>query len=358
MHKHKISSIIHDGVKNVGRNKITVEFSFAEAANNFLVNPVLSMCKFKAIIPTYNITRMGLVRGVPVDWSMDELVISLELPPGCGEVLKSRRLNRKTITEGVTTWVPTQSVVLTFRGQMLPAKVYSYHTSLPVETYKLPTIQCLNCCRFGYIKSICRSKPRCYRCAQPHTGDTCEVTLETSTCLHCSGKHFASDKGCPEFIRQQSIKMVMSQDNISYVEAAIKFPPVQRSYAEITKEMFTPPAYSLKSTQKAQTPTNASYRQTIYRSPRPQAPLAKGYDRTAHQTIVGESSSSLPNGCALNNNVDTLPSQGKMLEFISEFLLSIVAPCSEIPLPPNVAKNLSQLFKLLQNGPNNPNSME
>ncbi|XP_045533475.1 uncharacterized protein LOC123720761 [Pieris brassicae] len=187
MHKHKISSTIHGGVKNVGRNKITVEFSSAEAANNFLVNPILAMCKFKTIIPSYNITRMGLVKGVPVDWLMDELVDSLELPPGCGELLKSRRLNRKSVTEGVTTWVPTQSVVLTFRGQMLPSKIYSYHTSLPVETYKLPTIQCLNCCRFGHIKSVCRSKPRCYRCAQPHTGDTCEVTLETSTCLHCSG---------------------------------------------------------------------------------------------------------------------------------------------------------------------------
>lgn len=53
--------------KNDGRNKIDVQFSSAEAANNFLKNPVRSVFKYVAIIPTINITRMGLVKRVPVD---------------------------------------------------------------------------------------------------------------------------------------------------------------------------------------------------------------------------------------------------------------------------------------------------
>lgn len=116
LHTHKIKSVVKDGVKNVGRNKISVEFTSAQAANDFLGNPVLVLCKYKTAVPTYNITRIGLVKGVPVDWSMQELVQSLELPSGCGQVIKARRLNRKTINEGTVTWVPTQSVVLTFRG--------------------------------------------------------------------------------------------------------------------------------------------------------------------------------------------------------------------------------------------------
>ncbi|XP_045541540.1 uncharacterized protein LOC123723044 [Papilio machaon] len=359
LHKHKISSILHDGVKNVGRNKIIVEFSTAHAANHFLVNPILSLCKFKAFIPTYNMTRMGLVKGVPIDWSMSELVQSLELPPGCGEVLKARRLNRKTTQENVTTWIPTQSVVLTFRGQILPSKVYSYHTSLPIETYKLPTIQCLNCCRFGHTKTICRSQPRCYRCSQSHAGESCEIDKNLASCLHCSGKHFANDKACPEFTRQQSIKVIMSQNNISYMEAAAQFPSVRRSYAEMAKEMFTPPAYSPKtpSCPTTQPTPKTSYRQTTFRSPRPRAPPGKGYDRGAHQNIVGECASSLPNGHALNQNSppnETLP----MLEQLSTLLLSLITPCSDIPLPSNVAKNISKLFKILQDGPNNHTSME
>ncbi|CAH2238588.1 jg23693 [Pararge aegeria aegeria] len=154
LYKNKIKSIVNDGVKSVGRNKMSVEFKCGDA-------------EFKGYIPTFNITRMGLVRGVPVEWHLDEFVESLDLPSGCGEVLKARRLNRKQITEGIVTWVPTQSVVVTFRGQVLPNKIYSYHTSLPVETYYFPSIQCVNCCRFGHTKIQCRSKPRCYKHSIP-----------------------------------------------------------------------------------------------------------------------------------------------------------------------------------------------
>lgn len=55
------------------------------------------MCKFNASVLTYNITRMGLVMGITVDWSMAELVESLELPSGCVAIMKARRLNRKNV---------------------------------------------------------------------------------------------------------------------------------------------------------------------------------------------------------------------------------------------------------------------
>lgn len=90
LHNHKIPSIINDEVKNIGRNKIEVKFTSAQVANDFLNNPVLHMCKYKAILPTYNVTRMGLVKGIPVDWSVEELFESIELPQGCGEVIKIR----------------------------------------------------------------------------------------------------------------------------------------------------------------------------------------------------------------------------------------------------------------------------
>ncbi|VVC88385.1 unnamed protein product, partial [Leptidea sinapis] len=109
LHQNKFSHIVKDGVKSVGRNRVSVEFSNAQAANEFLSNQILTLTKYKAVIPTFNITRMSLVRGVPVDWSMEDFVESLELPIGCGEVLKARRLNRKNIMEGTVEWVPTQS---------------------------------------------------------------------------------------------------------------------------------------------------------------------------------------------------------------------------------------------------------
>ncbi|CAH2100585.1 unnamed protein product [Euphydryas editha] len=359
LHTHKITSIVKDGVKNVGRNKISVEFSAAQAANNFLKNPVLEMCKYKASVPTYNITRMGLIKGIPVDWSMEELVESLELPSGCGAVMKARRLNRKNIQEGSVSWIPTQSVVLTFRGQILPNRIFSFHTSLPVETYNLPTIQCLNCCRFGHIKSQCRSKPRCYKCSQEHTGDSCNITKENATCLHCSGRHFTTQKDCPEYLRQIKIKSDMSQDNISYMEASSRYPPVRRSYAEIAKEMFTPPPYIPTSSTQSPSSPNRSYRKTVTHTPRPRADLGKGYDKQAHQSIVDVSPSTLPNGCALNNHDSTSPSSSNnLLENLVQMVHSIVTTCSDIPLPSNVAVLVSQIYHTVNNGSNQLSSME
>ena len=357
LHQNKVDSILNDGIKNIGRNKVSVQFSNAQAANKFLNNPFLALAKYKAIIPTYNVTKMGLAKGVPIDFSMEELVKSLVLPSGCGAVMKARRLNRKVVSEGVVTWVPTQTVVITFRGQMLPERVFSYSSVLSLEPYKFPTIQCMNCCRFGHIKAQCRSKPRCYRCTQPHNGDSCDVNKESSSCLYCTAKHFAIDKACPEYARQQSIKIVMSQDNISYMEASSRFPTVQKSYADVAKEMFTPPTYS-KSPNPSPTPIS-SYRKTVIRQSRPHAPMGKGYDRQSHQAIIGNCPSSLPNGCAiLEKDSDPMDNYKNLLLSLTEMLINIISPCNEIPLPPNVAQNLVHLFKIINNGPSPLPTME
>ncbi|KOB70054.1 reverse transcriptase, partial [Operophtera brumata] len=207
---HKIANICSDGIKSVGRNRVSVEFRTATDANKFLEKTeLLSQYKYVADIPTYNITRMGLVRNVPVDMSVEEFAENLEVPSGCGYVIKARRLNRKSVEDGKSSWVPTQAVVLTFRGQILPQRVFSFHTSLPVEIYQLPTIQCQNCCRFGHVKAQCRSKPRCYKCTKDHTGEGCDKTEAQAFCLHCNGNHFANSRSCPELERQRSIKAFM-----------------------------------------------------------------------------------------------------------------------------------------------------
>ncbi|XP_049870298.1 von Willebrand factor D and EGF domain-containing protein-like [Pectinophora gossypiella] len=48
----------------------------------------LALNRFKAFIPTFNVTRMGLVRGVPSDWSLEEVKENISTPIGCGNILK------------------------------------------------------------------------------------------------------------------------------------------------------------------------------------------------------------------------------------------------------------------------------
>lgn len=78
LHAHKILKNSLLWRKNIGRNKISVKFVSTQAANSFI-----SKLVFETAVPTYNI--MGLLKGVLVEWSVKELVESLELPFNCGD---------------------------------------------------------------------------------------------------------------------------------------------------------------------------------------------------------------------------------------------------------------------------------
>ncbi|KAI5633210.1 hypothetical protein NE865_14089 [Phthorimaea operculella] len=239
--KNKVQNVVRDGVKSLGRNRVSIEFKSASDANKFLSSSFLTGHKLVATIPSYNVHRMGLVRGVPIDWSMEEFVDATDRKEGPGKILKARRLQRKVRNEdGSPSWVPTQSVVLTFEGQRLPEKIFAFYTSLTVQVYQLPTIQCHKCLRYGHVEHQCRSDARCYRCAKKHPGKDCKVAPQCATCLYCLGRHYAIDKCCPEYSRQKAIKLVMSEDSVSYNEAAARFPVSRRSYADTAKQLVSP----------------------------------------------------------------------------------------------------------------------
>ncbi|XP_048479964.1 uncharacterized protein LOC119694654 [Plutella xylostella] len=334
LYKNKISDITRDGVKMTGRNRVTVEFRSAKAANEFIKHPALTTNKFKAVIPTYHITRMGVARRVPLDLSMDEFVGSLDLPAGCGIVLKARRISRKVVNNGNTSYVPTQTIVITFRGQLLPEKIFSYRAAVEIERYTYPTIQCHACCRFGHMKASCRSKPRCYKCAQPHLGETCDA--DPPTCIYCSGSHASTSKNCPEQARQKSIKVIMSQDSISFAEADARLPKSRKSFAEVT------------ASQPIGPPANKSYKKTVYTQRRPRSPLSPGYDRLAHQALISSPSSSLPNGSALNSITSITPNDN-LLDNLLSLVVSLLAKFSDT-IPPHVALKLKELTSFTQNG--------
>lgn len=361
LYKINVKNIIKDGVKRVGRNRISIEFKSSNDANAFLEHPALSPAKYEAIIPSYSVTRMGIVRQVPVEWTLEELVEALEIPTGYGSIVRARRLNRKTYnSNGSPTWIPTQTVVLTFSGQRLPSHVYCFFTSLPVETYVLPTIQCNKCCRFGHIQTQCRSEARCFICAQAHEGISC--TKEIPTCLYCSGCHKATDPLCPEQIRQKHIKLAMSQDNVSYSEASARFAQVRRSFADTARadiRGFQPsptPHYAspYHLSPQLSPPQSIPYRKTVY-TPRHQ-PLpasSPGFNQQAHRDIVKPPRSQLSNGCALPNT-PSLPNDN-LISLLLSTIINLLGRFSDVPLPNNVKDQLSQLLNLtFSNGSHTP----
>uniref|UniRef100_A0A2A4J5G1 Endonuclease/exonuclease/phosphatase domain-containing protein n=1 Tax=Heliothis virescens TaxID=7102 RepID=A0A2A4J5G1_HELVI len=220
---NNIANIVRDGVKRVGRNRVSVEFASPQDANAFLINSILTKNSYVATIPSFNITRMGVVTGVPHDMSDEEAMNYLSVPSGCGEILKVRRIKRKNYRDGVLEWTPTETCVITFDGQVLPKRIYCFYTSLPVEQYIFPTIQCRKCCRFGHVEAICRSKPRCSKCGHDHPGDGCNIAEADAFCVLCAGNHFANSKACPELGRQKVIKTIMAEKSLSYAEVFLQW---------------------------------------------------------------------------------------------------------------------------------------
>ncbi|XP_028162739.1 uncharacterized protein LOC114354517 [Ostrinia furnacalis] len=277
---------------------------------------------------------MGVVRGVPTDWTDDEVKTSISVPIGCGDILKVRRFKRKVTSNGKTEFVPTETVVLTFDGQVLPKRVFLCYNSLPVNLYIFPTIQCFNCCRYGHVKSQCRSTPRCFRCGQGHSGDRC--TVEESVCCLCSGPHCATDRKCPEFDRQKGIKETMAKNCLSYGEALKLHPPITKSYASVLMSS-PPPSPSIEYNSNLSNNSNRSYNKTVYLKPKAPPKHGKGYDRVAHSELVKDYNAPQPeNGCALNNHdpnsLFNIP--------IKDLIIALITSLSKsnlVSLPSNVA---------------------
>ncbi|KAL0892980.1 hypothetical protein ABMA27_014648 [Loxostege sticticalis] len=326
--KNGIKNIIDGSLKKIGRNH----------ANSFIDCGALKVNNYKAFIPTFNVTRMGVVRGVPTEWSEEDIVNNISVPIGCGKILKARRLKRKTIINGTAQFNPIETVVLTFDGQVLPKRVFLCFNSLPVDLYIYPTIQCYHCCRYGHVKNQCRSTPRCYKCGLGHSGESCSVEEESITCCLCSGPHMANSKACPEFTRQRNIKESMAKNCITYAEALKMHPPCSKSYADVLAS--SPPqnsSFSLNIDSSNNHTGKTSYKKTVFLKPRTPPRLTKGYDRSAHEDIVkGFNTPITPSKSILIN------SDEKVLNNLSikELLITLINSLSQtnlISLPSNAA---------------------
>jgi hypothetical protein len=232
LHKNKINEKHNiDKIKSIGRQKISIQFLSYLSANNFMNEEVLKSNNYIAFVPSFLATRMGVIRRIPTDISDKDLIDNLVIPSGVGKIAKVRRMKYKKKVGESEEWHDSQTVVVTFEGQVLPPHLYLFYNRIPVETYILPTVQCYRCSFFGHTKIQCRGKIRCYNCGGEHTGDKCTIDLDSAVCCNCGGNHSAVSVTCPEFLRQKNIKRLMAEDTLSYFEASKKIPKIAGSYA-------------------------------------------------------------------------------------------------------------------------------
>lgn len=213
-------------VKKIGRIKCKIQFDNKINANAFLTNAKLKERKLKAYIPTSSIMKIGIIYDIPTEHDDEFLKQNIESD---AEVTQIFRYKRTVEDDGVKKQIPTRTVKVTFRSQVLPREVTFFYAKRLVKPFIPKVIQCYKCLRYGHTKSVCKqTMTTCENCATIHEGE-CD---KRRRCFNCkSPEHHSKDPNCPEFARQQVIKEAMVYRNLSYVEANEEYPKVQNAYS-------------------------------------------------------------------------------------------------------------------------------
>lgn len=178
-------NIKFDRITRYSFNTWQVTFSSKSAANAALSNPLLPGSGFVAFIPRYKLSRKGVIREIPEDFSLEELKNIIEEENSnllITNIFRFKRRNRITkLLEN------SQSVCLEFRGEKLPDSIHILRTINPVVPYVSSVRLCFKCGRIGDISKLCERPERCLTCGKEHIiqkGNKCE---QPANCINCKG---------------------------------------------------------------------------------------------------------------------------------------------------------------------------
>ena len=129
----------------------------------------------------------------------------------------------------------TNLYILSFNKPALPKELKVGHLNVKVRLYLPNPLRCYRCQAYGHGSSRCTQNERCSKCGENHSSSVC--TSDEPKCLHCHGKHEASDRKCPTFLQEKEIVKVKHTDNISFYEARKKVTSTQGpTYASAAKQ--------------------------------------------------------------------------------------------------------------------------
>lgn len=214
-------------ISQMNSHKLRVEFSSLASANDLATcsDPVLEL--YRVYIPAEQVEVEGVVRLSVGDPESDLLEFGrgqfgeASLPEV--NVIGVYRFERVVTTaDGSKTRVPTPLVRVTFPGSLLPARIVIDGLILPMEPYKKKAMFCENCLRTGHTQKFCVVKPKCSRCGEEHSTETCLRTSARLKCFVCDTDHDPDDRSrCPKIAQANTLqhRKLKQKINQSYAEA-------------------------------------------------------------------------------------------------------------------------------------------
>jgi len=184
------------------------------AANSALINKYVSEAGISLFIPGYKLSRKMIVRGIPLDESLEDLKKAIEEENQNMIVVRIFRLKRKD--RALNKWVDSETICIQALGEALPEEIIIYKTINEIIPY-IPSVRiCYNCGYFGHLSKFCEREPKCLSCGgSRHESTDCTVEKK---CINCKGGHTTTDRSCPLFKRHAEIARVMAEDNLPYFE--------------------------------------------------------------------------------------------------------------------------------------------
>ncbi|KAL6418802.1 hypothetical protein ACFW04_014241 [Cataglyphis niger] len=229
--------------------------------------------------------RTGIIRHIPTEMDPTDLVNSIETT---AKILSIQRLNQKIKIDGETKFVPSKTILIKFKGQLLLPVVSLFKIRLPVYLY-IPRVQlCYNCYRFGHISTNCKEKTRCLCCGGANINEECPRFQQPPIYCNCGGEHLSTIPNCPSNIKQKQINTLASIDNISLLEARMRIGKNRESLRTVDKQ-FSQRDYLFLSYR----PHNLNYQPTSYDKTQPN--VCPSYiDRNPYQCNIINVTRSMP----------------------------------------------------------------
>lgn len=207
-----------------GKNRLKLVMKDRTSANILVTSEKMKQKGFLCFVPTFFVTKKGIIKGVFTDLSEDEIKKEIELPYELQNkirVISVKRFNRKDNDQ----WIPTETVQVTFRAQQLPSHIILHYVRCKVEPFIPRVLQCSKCLRYGHSFKFCKSATsRCNTCGGDNHDTNACTTPPPPKCVHCQGEHksFVENNKthpCPEYKKQQEIKKIMTLENKTFLEA-------------------------------------------------------------------------------------------------------------------------------------------
>lgn len=204
----------------ISSNIICVHFDNREEANKLIGNGQLKMHGYEAFIPEFYSTVIGVIKNVPTDITAQEIYDEIKNEY---DIIKIERMTRR-LSYGHRDYA--MNVKIKFSSDLLPPTVTLFHSIERVHTYIPPVLQCTGCLRYGHSIKACKASDAAKMCSncglKGHKRTEC-VSLQAS-CFYCKGHHEATSRNCPERIRQNNIRILMTGEKLSFREVIDKYP--------------------------------------------------------------------------------------------------------------------------------------